>query len=158
MVITNLQIEDKVGRSRFFQKTFLIIDTKFDIILRMPFLKLSNENISFDERTLMQKTFITNEALFITKQVQIIDKKYFIIAILDANNKTFVVHMAIWEQEKMPIYFKKQAQIKAQIRALLFNIALIEVLVEYSDYSDIFLAEYVVEFPKNTGINEHAIK
>ena len=77
---------------------------------------------------------------------------------LDANNKTFVMHMAIREQEKMPVHFEKQAQIKAQVRALLFNKAPIEVLAEYSDYSDIFSVEYAAELPKNTKIKKHAIK
>ena len=30
--------------------------------------------------------------------------------------------------------------------------------MEYSDYSDVFLAENVAELPENTGMNEHAIK
>ena len=37
MVIANFQVEDKDGRSRFFQKTFLVADIKFKVILGMPF-------------------------------------------------------------------------------------------------------------------------
>ena len=69
-----------------------------------------------------------------------------------------MVHVAFWKQEKMPIYFKRQAQIKAQVGALLFNKAPTEVPTEYSDYSNIFSAEHVAELPKNIRINEHAIK
>ena len=58
--------------------------------------------------------------------------------------------MAIWEREKMPMYSKKQAQIKAQIGALLFNKAPTRVLAKYSDYSNVFSAEYIVELPENT--------
>ena len=58
----------------------------------------------------------------------------------------------------MPIHSEKQVQIKAQVKALLFNKALIEVPVEYSNYSNIFLAEYATELPVNIGINEHTIK
>ena len=36
-----------------------------------------------------------NEALLTTKQVQIVDLKEFVIAVLDINSKTFVVHIAI---------------------------------------------------------------
>ena len=32
---------------------------------------------------------------------------------LNADNKTFVIYMAIWKQEKMLMHFEKQAQIKA---------------------------------------------
>ena len=77
---------------------------------------------------------------------------------MDANSETFVVHVAIWKQEEMPVHSKKQAQIKAQVGALLFNKALTEVPAEYSDYSDVFSAEHVAELPENTGINEHPIK
>ena len=58
----------------------------------------------------------------------------------------------------MPVYSKKQTQIEIEIKALLFNKALTEGLVKYSDYSNIFLAEYAIEFLENTGMNEHAIK
>ena len=59
----------------------------------------------------------------------------------------------------MPVYSKKRAQIqdKAQVKALLFNKALIEVLAEYSNYSNIFLTENIAELSENTGMNEHAI-
>ena len=52
MVITNFQIENKIGRPKFFQKTFLIADTKFKIILKMFFLKISNTDILFNKKTL----------------------------------------------------------------------------------------------------------
>ena len=77
---------------------------------------------------------------------------------MDTNNKTFVVHMAIREREKMPMHSKKQAQNKAQVEVLLFNKASIEILVEYSNYSNIFSAEYLAEFPKNIKMNKHTIK
>ena len=73
---------------------------------------------------------------------------------LDVDNKTFVVHVAIREQEKMLIHSKKQAQ----VGALLFDEAFTEVLAEYSDYNNIFSAENAVELPENTGINKHTIK
>ena len=53
LVITDFQVEDKGDRPRFFQETFLIANTKFELILGMLFLKLSNADVSFDERTLM---------------------------------------------------------------------------------------------------------
>ena len=53
MVIADFQVEDKGGRPKFFQKTFLVTDTKFEVVLGMPFLKLSNADVSFGEGTLM---------------------------------------------------------------------------------------------------------
>ena len=81
---------------------------KFEIILGMLFLKFSNMDMLFDKKILMWRTYTTNKTLLTTKRIQIINKKDFVIATLDANNETFVVHIAIWEREKMPVHFKKQ--------------------------------------------------
>ena len=54
----------------------------------------------------------------------------------------------------MLMHSKKQAQ----VLALLFDKALIEVLTEYSNYSNVFLAENTAEFLENTGMNEYTIK
>ena len=53
MVIANLQMKNKVGRSRFFQKTFLVADTKFKIILGIFFLTICNMNILFGKEKLI---------------------------------------------------------------------------------------------------------
>ena len=70
-------------------------DTKFEIILGIPFLKLNNADVSFSEKTLMWKIYTTIKALLIIKQVQIIDTKNFVITALNADSKIFVVHVAI---------------------------------------------------------------
>ena len=33
---------------------------------------------------------------------------------LDANNKIFVIYMAIWEGKKMPMHSKRQSQIRVK--------------------------------------------
>ena len=114
MVIADFQIEDKGDKPKFFQETFLVADTKFEVILGMPFLKLSNTKVSFDKKTLPWKSYTINKALLITKQVQLVDLKEFVIAALDTDKKTFVVHMAIWEREEMAMDPDRKAQIKAQ--------------------------------------------
>ena len=85
---------------------------------------------------------------------------------LDINSETFVIYVIIRKQEKIVIDLIKKAQIKAQngaqsgaqVKALIFNKAFIKVLAEYSDYSNVFLAENAAELSENTRINEHAIK
>ena len=129
-------------------------DTKFEVILRMFFLKINNTDVSFGKGTLMWRIYTTNKALSTIKQVQIVNSKEFVIAALDVNNKIFVMHVVIREWEKIPVYSKRQAQVEA----LVFDKAPTEVLAEYSDYSDVFLMENVVELPENTGINKHAIE
>ena len=62
--------------------------------------------------------------------------------------------MAIRKREEMLVHSKKQAQ----VGALLFNKALNLVPAEYSDYSNISLAENAVEHSENIGMNKHAIE
>ena len=52
MVIADFQVENKGGRPKFFEKTFLVADTKFEVVLEMFFLKISNANLAFGEETL----------------------------------------------------------------------------------------------------------
>ena len=47
MVLASFQVEDKLGRARFFQETFLVANTSVKVILGMPSLALSNADISF---------------------------------------------------------------------------------------------------------------
>ena len=141
-------------------------NTQFEVVLGMLFLKISNADVLFGEGTLTWKSYITNKALPTTKQVQLVNPKEFVIAALDADSKTFIVYVAIREQEEMAMNLDRKAQIKAQsgaqsgvqVGVLLFNEALTEVPAEYSNYSNVFLAENAVEPPENTGMNEHAIK
>ena len=51
-----------------------------------------------------------------------------------------------------------EAQGGAQVGALLFDEAPTKVPAEYSNYSNVFLAENAAELPENTGMNKHAIK
>lgn len=50
MVIADLQVENKASKSRFFQNIFLIADTKFEVVLGIPFLKISNADMSFNKK------------------------------------------------------------------------------------------------------------
>ena len=69
MIIADFQMEDKASRPRFFQETLLVANTKFEVILGMLFLKISNADVSFGEKILMWRTYTTNKTLSITKQV-----------------------------------------------------------------------------------------
>ena len=45
MVLASFQVEDKLGRRRFFQETFLLADISMGVVLDMPFLTFSNADI-----------------------------------------------------------------------------------------------------------------
>ena len=79
------------------------------MILKMLFLKLSNAGMSFGKEIFIWRSHINNEILSTSKQVQIIDKKNFVIATLNANSKMVIVYIAIQEQEKIPMHSEKQA-------------------------------------------------
>ena len=52
MVLANFQVEDKLGRTRFFQETFLLANISAEVVLSMPFLTLSNADVQFVEKEL----------------------------------------------------------------------------------------------------------
>lgn len=78
-------------------------------------------------------------------------------------NKTFVMYMAIPKHKVMLIHLENQAQIKvkannrAQVRVLLFNEASTIVLMEYSNYNNLFLIKNIAKLLEYTRINEYAI-
>ena len=45
MVIAGFQVEDKLGKARFFQKSFPLADISIEVVLEMPFLSFSNTDI-----------------------------------------------------------------------------------------------------------------
>ena len=47
MVLASFQIEDTLKKAQFFQKMILLVNFSIEIVLKMPFLTLSNANIKF---------------------------------------------------------------------------------------------------------------
>lgn len=45
MVLASFQVEDKLGRARFFQEIFLLADISVEMVLGMPFLTVNNADI-----------------------------------------------------------------------------------------------------------------
>lgn len=94
MVLANFQFDNKLGRSRFFQKTFLVANTSVKVVLVMAFLTFNNENVVFKERGLTWRSYTPTEALPTSKRLQMINWKEFAIAALDQDKEVFVMHMA----------------------------------------------------------------
>ena len=128
----------------------------------MFFLKISKTDVAFDKKTLMWKSYTIKNVLPIIKQVQLVDPKKFVKVALDTDSKTFVMHVAIQKHKKMIIDPARKAQIKAQsaaqVKDLIFDKVPTEVLVEYSDYSNVFSIENAAELSEYTKINNHAIE
>ena len=111
IVIASFSLQDKLGKIRFFQKTFLVADIRIEVVLGMLFLTFSNANIWFAERELVWRTYSTAEALPTTQRVEIIGKKEFAAAALNKEDETFVVHMAALNVVDSSVHPSRQAQI-----------------------------------------------
>ncbi len=47
MVSASFSLQDSLERARFFEETFLLADTRIEVILEIPFLALSNADFHF---------------------------------------------------------------------------------------------------------------
>ena len=122
------------------------------MVLGMPFLTLSKADIRFAEQELVWRTYTATEALPTTKRVEIIDKREFAIAALNADNETFVIHVvALSKPTIMPIYLSCLAQV-AVLTSEETGIP-----TKYSDFSNVFSSDSAAELPEHTGINDHPI-
>ena len=152
MVITGFQVQDKFGKARFFQETFLVADTSVEVVLGMPFLALSKVEVDFAERELTWKAYTIAEALPTTKRVQIIGLKEFAKAALDLDQEAFVVHVATLFSS-MEVHPDREVQ----VAALIADKAPVAIPAEYSDFEDVFSKESATVLPEHTEINTHAI-
>ena len=52
MVLADFHMEDKLGKARFFQETFLLANIDAEVVLSMPFLTLNNADVQFVKKEL----------------------------------------------------------------------------------------------------------
>lgn len=62
-IIANLKIEDNVGKLTFFKKTLPVANIKFEMVLRISFLKISNTACHLGKNYLC-KSFILSMRLY----------------------------------------------------------------------------------------------
>ena len=118
----------------------------------MLFFTFSKADIWFAEQKLVWRTYTAVEALPMTKRVEIIDKKEFAAATPNADNETFVMHVAaLVESITMPIHPSCQTQVATLISEE--N----GILTEYSDFSNVFSSDSAVELLEYTEINNYPI-
>ena len=148
MVLASFQVEDKLGKIRFFQETFLLADISTEVVLGMLFLTLSNADIQFVEKELTWRSYTTAKALLTTKRVELINKMEFAKAALDENSETFVVHV-------VPLDLRIHPDREAQIALLLTEE--VKISDKYLDFANVFSKEKTLVLPERTELNEHAI-
>ena len=146
---------DNDGRERFFEKSFLLADVKPDIVLRMSFLIMSNADVDFQARDLHWRFYTTKNVLPTTRQVKLIGKKEFAVAVLDSEHEIFVIHVAALSVDPCD---EVHASKKAQIAHLKADEAPTEVPSEYTNFADVFSRKLAAKLLKHMRINDHAIK
>ena len=84
--------------------------------------------------------------------MEIIDKSEFAVAVLNADDETFVMHVvALAEPTTMPIHPSCQAQVTA------LTSEETGIFAKYSNFSNVFSSDSAAELPKYTEINNHSI-
>ena len=150
MVLASFQVEDKFGKTRLFQKTFLLANINMEMVLSMPFFTFSNIDIQFAKKGLTWRSYTTARVLSTTKQVELIDRKEFAKAALNKNSEIFVTQVIFLAP--ISIYPDK----KAQIASLLTKE--VKISDKYSDFVNIFLEEKALVLLEQTEFNQHVIE
>lgn len=118
----------------------------------MLFLAFSNAEVSFAQKELTQRFYITSEALLTTKRIKVIDQKEFATAVLNPNKEAFIVYVVFFSLgSKVAIHLAQKAQIAT------LDTKKVIVPPEYLNYANIFLEASGAELLKYTGINNHPI-
>ena len=152
IVIAGFQIQDKFGRARFFQETFLVADKSMEVVFGMFFLTLSKVEVDFVEKKLTWKAYTIAKALPTNKNVQIIGPKEFVKAVLDQEQEAFMVYITMFSK---PI--KVHPDWEVQIATLITDKAPVIIPAEYSDFKDVFSKKFAIVLTEHTEINTHAI-
>ena len=91
-----------------------------------------------------------------TRRVELVGKKEFAAAALDPEHETYVVHVASLRSTPLTSLDVHPSR-EPQISGLIAEEAPTKVPTEYSDFTDVFSLDLVMEFPEYTEINTHAI-
>ena len=148
ITISGFLIQERLGKIRFLEVTFLLANTTVDVVPGMPFLSLSNADIQFDTRNLTCRTYSTTEDLPTTRQVELINKHEFARATLDENSEAFIIHVADLEALDLAIHLSR-APLLAVLQQ---DKAPTEIPSEYADYTDVFSPDLAIELSEITGI------
>ena len=152
IVVSTFSVLDKDNKKRFFEESFLLAEVKPDIVLGMLFFTMSNVDVAQD---LQWKYFTTGDVFPTTRQVKLIRKKKFAIAVLDLKYEAFIIYVIAFS-----IYFsdKMHPSKKAQIAYLKVDEAPTKVPNKYTDFTNVFSVKLIAKLRKHTEINDHTIK
>ncbi len=155
MVVSTFSVSDKdhVGE-RYFEKSFILADVKSDVVLEIFFLIMNNTDVDFQVWDLQWRFYTTRNIFPTSRQVELIEKKEFAVAVLDPKHEVLVVYVAALNVDLGDKIYPSK---KAQIVRLKADKASTKVSRKYANFADVFSPKSVVEFFKYMRINDHAI-
>lgn len=95
--------------------------------------------------------YTTVKTLSTTKQVELDWKTKFTTAVLDLDDKIFIVHKAFFTSTDIHPFSR------VQIALLIQDNIFITVLSKYADFANIFSFNLITKFPKHIKIKDHLI-
>ena len=117
---------------------------------------LSGANITFLDWKLRWKTYNTQKTFLITRRIELVEKKKFVITVLDLEHKIFIVHIASFSS--IPLDADVHFSYKSQMAGLIAKKSFIKILAKYANFADIFFLDLISKLLKHTRINNYAIK
>lgn len=93
MALAGFFLQNYLRRIWFFNKTFLLVNTNIEVVLRMFFILLNNRDFQFDIRKFIWRSYTTIEVIPTTSWVELIDKREFAKVALDKNLKTVIIYI-----------------------------------------------------------------
>ncbi len=155
MVVSIFSILNKDGRNRFCEESFLLANVKPDVVLKMPFLTISNADVDFQAQDLQWKSYTTRDALLTIRQVELIRKKEFAIVALDLEHKAFIVYVTAFSIDSDDEVHPSK---KAQIAHLKVHEAPTKIPNKYANFANVFSLKLAAKFSKHTRNNDHTIE
>lgn len=119
-------------------------------------MTFSNANMLFLKWEFISNSYTIAKTPPTTKQIKSINKKKFAKIVLNKESKTFVVHIAALKVLLTRIFI--YSSLKPQIAFLNQKKALTTVQAKYLDFLNVSSVEKVLVLPKQTKLNEYAIK
>ena len=160
MIVADFLVTDKINQAGFFEKTFLMANISPKIVLKIPFLILSNVDVDFLDWKLWYKIYTFKKTFPITRHVKLMSKKEFATAMFGPEYESFVVQIASFSFVASPSSFLLNVHPfnKSQIAGLITEKAFIKIFAKYLNFADIFSSDLASKLLEHTGINNQAIK
>lgn len=116
--------------------------------MKIFFLTFNKTNLQFAKKKFIKKSYSTAKALSIIKWVEIINKKDFILAVLDLENKIFVKHI---------VFFIKLVYPSRKTLIINLDMKKVTIFTKYSSFVNVIFFKFIAILPKHFKINIHFI-